>query len=1077
MVNLMAFCRYCSRYVLLFVVSMAITAAHACVEPIAKIASTKGDVKINDSQALVDTTICQSDTVFVGALSRAVIVLLNSDTVVSIDQNTTLTLIDDSEQNGTLLDLFEGALNLISPALRALDIRTPFVNAAVEGTEFLIQVESDRTLISVFEGLVVASNNVGSLNLSGGQSAETLAGVVPQRRTIARPRDAVQWALYYPPVGVDEKTPQLTREAGDLLTVGRVDEATRLLKQVRNENPDDAVSVALLAIIALTQSRHEEAARLAENAVAIDPESGAAYTALSYVQQSQFDIDGALESAEQAVHNDPNNGYALARLAELQLSKGELKASLESAQLAVSINPTVSRTQTVLGFAHLIRIETEKARETFYRAIALNSADPLARLGLGLAKIRDGDLKEGRQDIEIAAALDPNNSLIRSYLGKAYFEEKRDGLDSRQYSIAKELDPNDPTPWYYDAIRKQTINRPVDALQDLQKSIELNDNRAVYRSRLLIDNDLAGRSASLAKIYSDLGFEQLALLQGWRSVNTDFGNSSGHRLLADSYASLGNRQIAQVSELLLSQLRQPLLQNPATTKLNGSNLPNQNSDNRSVSSEFFSNSLDPSFNEYSSLFTQNGINLALSAYIAENNTIEEEVILSSVSGNYSGSLNQFFYKTDGISERQELEQDQNIGTFFFQHAVSPVFNWQFEGRLSKSEYNYFNQVSLELPPGIPPELIPDIPRLDFIEHYKSNFFRLGGRIRFSADTDMIANFTRAKSDLDQNRLSEEDQENDVLDIDSDGVQVELQHLTRSDTTQFITGLGFFQNDRSFLNTIQPGEVAEISSDDEHINFYSYGVTDFTDNFSATLGLSVDKVASPLIDDTQINPKLGIIWKPTPVTTLRAAAFRSIKRGLLLQRTIEPTSVAGFNQFFDDSEGTDAYRYGIGIDQQFSQYLYGGIESSWSKLSSPILSLIDDTPVSSRQRQEILSRSYLYWAPTSKIAISTEFQYERIRNASTSHRSEFGINYFHPKGFRLVLSPAYVDQSFSDSERSDENFWTTNVDFIFKVPKRRVSIALGIRNAFKQRVNLQDTGLSNIDSFPDRFVFGNIYFTF
>jgi len=47
----------------------------------------------------------------------------------------------------------------------------------------------------------------------------------------------------------------------------------------------------------------------------------------------------------------------------------------------------------------------------------------------------------------------------------------------------------------------------VEALQDLQKSIELNDNRAPYRSCLLLDEDLAARSASLAQIYYDLEFQ------------------------------------------------------------------------------------------------------------------------------------------------------------------------------------------------------------------------------------------------------------------------------------------------------------------------------------------------------------------------------------------------------------------------------------------------------------------------------------------------------------------------------------------------------------------------------------------
>ena len=103
--------------------------------------------------------------------------------------------------------------------------------------------------------------------------------------------------------------------------------------------------------------------------------------------------------------------------------------------------------------------------------------------------------------------LDPNNSLVRSYMGKAYYEEKRDKLAASQLAIAKELDPNDPTPWFYDAIRKQTVNQPVDALGDLQKSAELNDNRAVYRSEFLLDDDAATRNASASAVYDDLGFE------------------------------------------------------------------------------------------------------------------------------------------------------------------------------------------------------------------------------------------------------------------------------------------------------------------------------------------------------------------------------------------------------------------------------------------------------------------------------------------------------------------------------------------------------------------------------------------
>ena len=40
----------------------------------------------------------------------------------------------------------------------------------------------------------------------------------------------------------------------------------------------------------------------------------------------------------------------------------------------------------------------------------------------------------------------------------------------------------------------------------------------------------------MAQIYNDLGFQQRALVEGWKSVNTDPADFSGHRFLADTYA-------------------------------------------------------------------------------------------------------------------------------------------------------------------------------------------------------------------------------------------------------------------------------------------------------------------------------------------------------------------------------------------------------------------------------------------------------------------------------------------------------------------------------------------------------------
>jgi tetratricopeptide (TPR) repeat protein len=430
---------------------------------------------------------------------------------------------------------------------------------------------------------------------------------------VVRPRDAVQWALYYPPIldyrpadfangaettwqAMVRRSIQFYREgnlemafaslAGApedirdprfftyravlLLSVGRVDEARMDSDRALTLDPRHSPAFAVRSVIALAQNDKAEALHLAQTAVELDPTSAAARVALSYAQQADFDLKGALASLQEAVKLAPDNALAWARLAELWLSSANLDEALKAAQKAVKLHPNLARTQAVLGFAYLTQIKTKDAKKALEQAIQLDQADPLPRLGLGLAKIRESGLESGREEIEIAASLDPNNSLTRSYLGKAYYEEKRDPLARDQFAIAKELDPKDPTPWFYDAIRKQSINRPVEALEDLQKSIELNDNRAVYRSRLLLDEDLAARSASLGRIYNDLGFQQLALIEGWKSLNADPSNYSAHRFLADSYATLPRHEIARVSELLQSQLLQPINITPIQPQLNRS---------------------------------------------------------------------------------------------------------------------------------------------------------------------------------------------------------------------------------------------------------------------------------------------------------------------------------------------------------------------------------------------------------------------------------------------------------------------------------------------------------------------------
>jgi tetratricopeptide (TPR) repeat protein len=570
---------------------------------------------------------------------------------------------------------------------------------------------------------------------------------------IIDPRDAVQWALYYPPLidyrqvpypeGPDaqairralehyrrgtlpetlrslEQVPPERRDArfftlraGLLLSVSQVAEARADIEEALRRNPSEATAHALRSIIALVQNQKKEALRLARQAVELEPQSPVPQVALSYAYQATFDLEKALKSLEQAAKLAPKDALIHARLAELELSRGELERALKATQKAVALDPELARTHTVLGFAYLAQIRIAQAKAAFERAITLDSADPLPRLGLGLAKIRESNLTEGVREIEIAASLDPNNALIRSYLGKAYYEEKREELAAREFATAKDLDPKDPTPWFYDAIRKQSVNRPVEALLDLQKAIKLNDNRAVYRSRLLLDQDLAARTAALGRIYNDLGFQQLGLVEGWKSVNTDPSNYSAHRLLADNYAALPRHEIARVSELLQSQLLQPINITPVQPNLGESNLLILEGAGPS----------DPSFNEFNPLFTRNRLALQASGVFGSNDTLGDEVTQSGVWGKYSYSLGQFHFETDGFRENNDLRRD--LYTAFLQASIS-------SNTSAQVEFRYSDQENGDLPLRFDPRNF-----FQFRLATETQNYRIGLRHAFSLRSEMI----------------------------------------------------------------------------------------------------------------------------------------------------------------------------------------------------------------------------------------------------------------------------------------------------------------------------------------------------
>jgi hypothetical protein len=99
-----------------------------------------------------------------------------------------------------LIELLNGAVHFFSRVHRSLRLVTPFVNGAVEGTEFAARVDADQTRFSLFEGRLRVFNSQGSLLMVKNQSVIAAANQPPVQVAVVHPRDAVHWTLYYPAV-------------------------------------------------------------------------------------------------------------------------------------------------------------------------------------------------------------------------------------------------------------------------------------------------------------------------------------------------------------------------------------------------------------------------------------------------------------------------------------------------------------------------------------------------------------------------------------------------------------------------------------------------------------------------------------------------------------------------------------------------------------------------------------------------------------------------------------------------------------------------------------------------------------
>ncbi|NWG72935.1 MAG: FecR domain-containing protein, partial [Parvularculaceae bacterium] len=195
-------------------------AAHAQAQPCtpvtARVVSLQGTIALRSAAQeqwqpvrRLDTPLCRGDRLRTGANSRAAL-FIPPENLLRVDQNTTVSVHIDADE--TIVEFFIdagsqgnacGAGYAISRFPRKFKIHTPFSYAAVEGTEFLVAMTCSSATVSVFEGKVSVEQRIAQASrvlLESGQTTTVGPDQPPAVQVLVKPVDAVQWALYYPPI-------------------------------------------------------------------------------------------------------------------------------------------------------------------------------------------------------------------------------------------------------------------------------------------------------------------------------------------------------------------------------------------------------------------------------------------------------------------------------------------------------------------------------------------------------------------------------------------------------------------------------------------------------------------------------------------------------------------------------------------------------------------------------------------------------------------------------------------------------------------------------------------------------------
>jgi hypothetical protein len=225
----------------------------------------------------------------------------------------------------------------------------------------------------------------------------------------------------------------------------------------------------------------------------------------------------------------------------------------------------------------------------------------------------------------------------------------------------------------------------------------------------------------------------------------------------------------------------------------------------------------------------------------------------------------------------------------------------------------------------------------------------------------------------------------------------------------------------------------------------------------------------------LTPGIGVIWQPINALRLRAAAGRTIKRPYVANQTLQPTQLAGFNEQFDDFDGTRADWLGLAVEGRVSEALRLGAETTLRRLAHEISDVTETGDILHKHdsQRDDQAMAYVYSTPTDRIAASLELIAEHYSARERDNppgdvldwrtlTAPLQLTYTTPAGWFATARTAVVAQDVDlvgddSGQKTDLDSQGVLVDLAvgYRLPKRRGVIAVEVTNLLDRRLNFQD----------------------